>query len=61
MGAGKAQRIQYGYKALLVWFNLCACVCVCVCVCVLSHVCLFVILWTVACQGPLSLGFSRQE
>ena len=33
-------------------------------VCVLSHfshVQLFVILWTVACQAPLSMGFSRQE
>ena len=27
----------------------------------LSHVCLFVTLWTVACQAPLSMGFSRQE
>ena len=27
----------------------------------LSHVQLFAILWTVACQGPLSMGFSRQE
>ena len=27
----------------------------------LSHVQLFVTLWTVACQAPLSLGFSRQE
>ena len=26
-----------------------------------SHIQLFVILWTVACQGPLSMGFSRQE
>ena len=26
-----------------------------------SHVCLFVTLWTVACQAPLSMGFSRQE
>ena len=26
-----------------------------------NHVCLFVILWTVACQAPLSMGFSRQE
>ena len=26
-----------------------------------SRVQLFVTLWTVACQGPLSLGFSRQE
>ena len=32
--------------------------------CVLSHfssVCLFVTLWTVAWQPPLSMGFSRQE
>ena len=26
-----------------------------------SHVQLFVTLWTVACQAPLSTGFSRQE
>ena len=26
-----------------------------------SHVWLFVTLWTVACQIPLSMGFSRQE
>ena len=43
-----------------------ACVCVCVCVCAqaLSHfnrVQLFVTLWTVAHQDPLSMGFSRQE
>ena len=32
---------------------------VCVCECaVLSHVRLFVTLWTVACQAPLSMGFS---
>ena len=30
-------------------------------VCMLSSVCLFVTPWTVACQAPLSLGFSRQE
>ena len=31
--------------------------------CLLSHSCiqLFTIPWTVACQGPLSMGFSRQE
>ena len=27
----------------------------------LSHICLFVIQWTVDCQAPLSLGLSRQE
>ena len=26
-----------------------------------SHIQLFVTLWTVACQAPLSMGFSRQE
>ena len=26
-----------------------------------SHVQLFAILWTIACQAPLSMGFSRQE
>ena len=31
------------------------------CVCMLSCVCLFVIPWTVACQAPLSMEFSRQE
>ena len=28
---------------------------------VLSHVRLFTALWTVACQAPLSMGFSQQE
>ena len=29
--------------------------------CVLSHVQLFVTLWTVACQAPLPVGFSKQK
>ena len=29
--------------------------------CVLSHVRLFLTPWTVACQAPLSMEFSRQE
>ena len=36
----------------------------CLCVCTLSHfscVPLFVTLWTVAHQAPVSTGFSRQE
>ena len=40
------------------------CVCVCACAHVLSyfsHVRLFATLWTIACQAPLSKGFSRQE
>ena len=35
-----------------------------ICSCMLSHfshVPLFVTLWTLACQAPLSVGFSRQE
>ena len=46
----------------------CVRVCVCVCVCARIHelscfTCapLCGILWTVACQAPLSRGFSRQE
>ena len=36
--------------------------CVCVCVCyLLSNVQLFATPWTVACQAPLSMEFSRQE
>ena len=31
------------------------------CVCILSHVQLSVTPWTVACQAPLPMGFSRQE
>ena len=27
----------------------------------LLQYCLFVTLWAVACQGPLSMGFSRKE
>ena len=33
----------------------------CMCVQSLSHVRLFATPWTVACQAPLSMGFSRQE
>ena len=32
-----------------------------VCVCVFSHVLLFATPWTIACQAPLSIEFSRQE
>ena len=32
-----------------------------VCVCTLSHVWLFVTLWTIAHQAPLSMGLPRQE
>ena len=33
----------------------------CMCVQLLSHIWLFATPWTVACQAPLSMGFSRQE
>ena len=34
---------------------------VCMCVCLLNHIWLFVTPWTIACQDPLSMEFSRQE
>ena len=40
---------------------VCVCVCVCVCVLVASHIQLFATPWTVACQAPLSMEFTRQE
>ena len=52
------------------WHVICAILCVCVCFLIDSYVCvpsclsrvqLFATLWTVACQAPLSMGFSRQE
>ena len=33
----------------------------CLCVCLLRHAQLFVTLWTVACQAPLLMEFSRQK
>ena len=47
--------VDFGKRGLIV------CVCVCVCARALSHLQLFVTLWTVVCQAPLSLGFSRQD
>ena len=41
--------------------RLCVCVYVGVCVGVLSHVQLSVTLWTIACQVPLDMGFSKQK
>ena len=43
---------------------VCVCVCVCVCVHVLTASVMsnsYVTTWTVACQAPLSMEFSRQE
>ena len=39
----------------------CVCVCVCVNAQLPSHVQFFATPWTVACQTPLSVVFSRQE
>ena len=57
---------QSDHLWLSVWLfsPYCSCWCVCVCVCVLSSfscVWLFVTLWTVAPQAPLSMGFCRRE
>ena len=54
------------YTAPRSWSNVCVCVCVCVCVrvCAFSHSImsqLFATPWTIACQGPLSMGLSRQD
>ena len=42
---------------------MCVCVCVCVCVCglVAKSGLTLVTPWTIACQAPLFMGFSRQE
>ena len=45
----------WGYLSFFLW-ELCACV-----LSHLSRVQLFATLWTIACQAPLSVGFSRQE
>ena len=51
------------YFSLQPWcFQIqCTCVCVHMYAHTLSHVQLFVTLWTVACQAPLSMEFSRQK
>ena len=41
--------------------NICVCMCVCVCACMLSHVQVFAVPWTIACQAPLFMDFSKQE
>ena len=49
---------------LLLSFPICVyvCVCVCVCVCVRAQSCLTLCdPWTITCQAPLSVEFSRQE
>ena len=53
--ANTSKKITYMY------IKTCVCVCVCVCAQSFSQVRLFVIPWTIACQAPMSMGFSRQE
>ena len=47
----------------MIQFSISVCVYIitCVCVCAAAQSCLTVSPWTVACQTPLSVGFSRQE
>ena len=44
---------------------ICTCIQICVCICsdglVIKSCPTLVTLWTIACQAPLSMGFSRQE
>ena len=44
------------HQYLTVHITFCACVLSC-----FSHVWLFATLWTIACQSPLSMAFSRQK
>ena len=64
----KCQHLSCVHQKLLKQFGLmwtrAGIVWTCVRVCMLSHfshIQLFVTLWTVACQAPLYMGFSRQE
>ena len=54
--AGKFLIVWATWEALVVYPWMCECVLSC-----FSRVWLFVTLWTVAHQAPLSMGFSRQE
>ena len=46
------------WKPLIYFLFISTCMCMLSC---FSHVWLFATIWTVACQAPLSMGFSRQE
>ena len=59
---GKLFRINQQGKSDTLKLVCALCMCVCVCVCMHSQSCLtFVMLWTVAHQAPLSMGFSRKQ
>ena len=52
----------YVYICVCVYIFMCIYVYISMCItCMLSQVQLFMTLWTVARQDPLSTGFSRQE
>ena len=50
----KFEKMNQDQFIFFLWLHACVLSC-------FSHIQLFVILWTVACQAPLSMGFSRQE
>ena len=50
--------IEIPCETIWIWWFLCV---MHACLSCFSHVWLCVIPWTVACQAPLSMGFSRQE
>ena len=52
---------NYELNSINTRFCVCVCVCTCSCTQSLSHFWLFATPWTVACQVPLSMEFSRQE
>ena len=55
------QRFVKVLSKVLSYIHMCVCVCVLALVTELSCVWLFVTPWTVACQAPLSIGFSKQK
>ena len=71
---GNEELLFKGWRALVLQDKNSSGVCVCVCVCVCARMCACsvmpnvcdqcpqsVTLWTVDCQAPISMGFSRQE
>ena len=60
-GARKGPGQGSGTSCPTIWYRTCVYVCVCVCLFSCSVVSDAAILWTVALQAPLSMGFSRQD
>ena len=57
LALGRNESCQMPWKPLVPLWPKCVCVFVCVCARVLSHIWLFVTLWTTAHQASLSMGF----